>query len=284
MNFLQLLVVSLSLTVSLYAQKQHRDLNVYFDTAIYELNEEEQQKIKSFITALGKEQIHEITLYGYTDDRGSDKYNMNLSINRAKNVKKHLLALGIDEAAFKVVKGKGEVVIRKFDQVETDIIRGLNRKVTIDITTGIPKPKVDETLIENKIVEPINIGDVYVLENIHFQEGYAWITEKSFPHLRKLAQILKDRPDIYIEILGHVCCTRYGRDAIDRKTKKQNLSTARAKAIYMYLRRKGIPKNRMRYKGMRHTQPLGKGAEYDRRVEIVVKNIIKDRRFHGSYN
>ena len=282
MKFIYFSLLSLFFTTTLIAQKQHRDINVYFDTAIYELNEKEQQSVAKFISDLGPDHVREIVLYGYTDDRGSDKYNMNLSIKRAKNVKKHLLDLGVSPDVFKIVKGKGEVVIRKFDQVETDIVRGLNRKVTIDITTGIPKPKVNETLIENKIVEPINIGDKYVLENIHFQEGYAWITEKSFPHLRKLAKILTDRPDIYIEILGHVCCTRYGRDAIDRKTKKQNLSHTRAKAIYMYLRRKGIPKERMRYKGMRRTQPLGKGAEYDRRVEIVVKNIVKNRRFHAN--
>lgn len=282
MKLLYFSLITLFFSATLTAQKQHRDLNVYFDTAIYTLNDDEQGKISKFITDLGPDQIKDIVLYGYTDDRGSDKYNMNLSIKRARNVKKILLDLGVDPSVFKVVKGKGEVVIRKFDQVETDIIRGLNRKVTIDITTGIPKPKVNETLIENKIVEPINIGDVFVLENIHFQEGYAWITEDSFPHLRKLAKILTDRPDIYIEILGHVCCTRYGRDAIDRKTKKQNLSHTRAKAIYMYLRRKGIAKNRMRYKGMRRTQPLGKGAEYDRRVEVVVKNIVKDRRFHAN--
>jgi outer membrane protein OmpA-like peptidoglycan-associated protein len=282
MKFIYSVLLSLFFTTFLFSQTQHRDINVYFDTAIYKLNEKEHEKVAKFITDLGPEQIHEIVLYGYTDDRGSDKYNMNLSIKRARNVKKHLLDLGVSPEVFKIVKGKGEVVIRKFDQVETDIVRGLNRKVTIDIKTGIPKPKVNETLIQNKIVEPINIGDKYVLENIHFQEGYAWITEKSFPHLRKLAKILTDRPDIYIEILGHVCCTRYGRDAIDRKTKKQNLSHTRAKAIYMYLRRKGIAKDRMRYKGMRRTQPLGKGAEYDRRVEIVVKNIVKKRRFHGN--
>ncbi|MGB0897490.1 MAG: OmpA family protein [Flavobacteriaceae bacterium] len=275
-------LLTLCFSSILLAQKQHRDINVYFDTAIFKLNEKEQTKVEQFITKLGSDQIKEILLYGYTDDRGSDKYNMNLSIKRAMNVKQHLLNLGVDPNVFKVVKGKGEVVIKKFDQVETDIVRGLNRKVTIDITTGIPKPKVDETLIQNKIVEPINIGDKYILENIHFQEGYAWITEKSFPHLRKLAQILNDRPDVYIEILGHVCCTRYGRDAINRKTKKQTLSHDRAKAIYMYLRRKGIPKERMRYKGMRRTQPLGKGAEYDRRVEIIVKNIVKKRRFHAN--
>lgn len=273
----------LFITAASFAQKQHRDINVYFDTAIYTLNDKEKVALKNFIENLGQEKIIDITMYGYTDDRGSDAYNMNLSIKRAKHVKNELIRLGVDKNLFRIVKGKGEVVIRKFDEVETDIIRGLNRKVTVDIKTIIPKPKVNETLIQHKIVEPLNIGDRFVLENIHFQEGYAWITEKSFPHLRKLAQILTDRPDLYIEIQGHVCCTRFGRDAIDRKTKKQNLSHTRAKAVYSYLRRKGIAKERMRYKGMRRTVPLGKGAEYDRRVEIIIKNIVKNRRYKANY-
>lgn len=271
--FLFLLISSLG-----FSQKQHRDINVYFDTAIFTLNDKEKGRLDEFIKNLGKEKIVEITMFGYTDDRGSDAYNMNLSIKRAKHVKDELIRLGVDENLFKIVKGKGEVVIRKFDEVETDIIRGLNRKVTVDIKTIIPKPKIDETLIQNKLVQPFNIGDRFVLENLHFQEGYAWITEKSFPHLRKLAQILTNNPELYIEIEGHVCCTRFGRDAIDRKTKKQNLSHARAKAVYSYLRRKGIAKERMRYRGMRRTVPLGKGAEYDRRVEIIIKNIVKNRR------
>lgn len=273
----------LFISITAIQAQQHRDVSVYFDTAIYKLNEDGQKKLKDFINNLGKEKIVEIVLYGYTDDRGSDEYNMNLSINRAKNVKQQLLDLGVDKSLFKIVKGKGEVVIRKFDQVETDIVRGLNRKVTVDIKTVIPRPKVDETLIQNKFTEDLKIGDKLILENIHFQEGYAWVTEKSFPHLRKLAQILKDRPEIYIEIHGHVCCTRFGRDAIDRKTRKQNLSYARAKAIRDYLVRKGIDKNRLRYRGMRRKFPLGKGAEYDRRVEIVIKNIIKNRRYKANY-
>ncbi len=268
--------------ITVFSQTQHRDVSVYFNTAVFTLKAESKTTIDTFIADLGKEKIVEITLYGYTDDRGSLETNMVLSRKRAKSVKEYLLSIGIAETSFKIVKGKGEVIIRKYDEVETDIIRGLNRKVTIDINTVIPKPKVNETLIENKIINPINIGDRYILENLHFQEGYAWITKASFPHLKKLAKILNTRPDLYIEIQGHVCCTRFGRDAIDRKSKKQNLSQARAKAVYMYLRRKGIAKERMRYKGMRHKVPLNKGSEYDRRVEIIVKNIVKKRRFHAN--
>ena len=272
-------------TATVFSQTQHRDISVYFDTAVYKLNGKERGRVDQFIKNLGKEQIKEIILYGFTDDRGSDDYNLRLSKKRALNVKQHLIGLGIDESLFKIVRGKGEVLIKKFTEVETDVVRGLNRKVTIDINTFIPKPSIDETDIGHKF-EDVKIGDKLILENIHFQEGYAWVTKESFPHLKKLVSILKERDDIYIEIHGHVCCTRFGRDAIDRKTKKQNLSTARAKAIYNYLAKKGINKRRMRYKGMRRKFPLGKGSEYDRRVEIVIKNIIKDadrRKFKANY-
>jgi|GEM_PF-2975471 len=46
-------------------------------------------------------------LHGYTDSRGSDEYNMDLSIRRAKAVKKYLTDRGIDGSRLKVV-GHGE--------------------------------------------------------------------------------------------------------------------------------------------------------------------------------
>ena len=60
-------------------------------------------------------------------------------------------------------------------------------------------------------------------------EGYAKIKPQSYKHLKRLAKILKEREDIFFEIRGHVCCTRYGRDAIDRKTKKRNLKKQKRK-------------------------------------------------------
>ena len=52
-----------------------------------------------------------------------------------------------------------------------------------------------------------------------------------------------------------MCCTENSRDAVDRRTKQRNLSTARAKYIYDYLARKGIDKSRMNYVGMRRKFP-----------------------------
>jgi outer membrane protein OmpA-like peptidoglycan-associated protein len=71
-----------------------------------------------------------------------------------------------------------------------------------------------------------------------------------------------------------VCCTpTFQKEAIDRLTRKRNLSINRAEAVYKYLIFKKISKTRMTFKGYGNTVPLKKGAEYDRRVELVITKI-----------
>ena len=53
MKFIYFSFFSLLFSTAILAQKQHRDLNVYFDTAIYELNKKEHGKVEKFITNLG---------------------------------------------------------------------------------------------------------------------------------------------------------------------------------------------------------------------------------------
>jgi outer membrane protein OmpA-like peptidoglycan-associated protein len=93
--------------------------------------------------------------------------------------------------------------------------------------------------------------------------------------LDNIAASLLEREDVYFTIQGHVCCTQYTRDAVDRKTKKQNLSEARAKFVYDFFAKKGIDTKRMRYMGMRRKFPLGGDPELDRRVEILITHIDK---------
>jgi outer membrane protein OmpA-like peptidoglycan-associated protein len=76
---------------------------------------------------------------------------------------------------------------------------------------------------------------------------------------------------LQFEIQGHVCCVpAYQKEAIDRDTKKRQLSINRSEAVYKYLAFKKIDKKRMTFKGYGNTVPLGKGPEYDRRVELVI--------------
>ena len=121
----------------------------------------------------------------------------------------------------------------------------------------------------------INIYCYIQLENILFRSGYSYLTKESKSKLDEIAKILVERTDIYFNIEGHVCCTHGSRDAIDRKTKKRNLSLARAKTVYDYLADKGVKRYRMKFVGQRRKFPLGGEPEFDRRVEIVVTRVIK---------
>ena len=71
-----------------------------------------------------------------------------------------------------------------------------------------------------------------------------------------------------------MCCTpTFHKEAIDKDTRKRELSKNRAERVYKYLQTRGISKTRLIFKGYGNTQPLGKDSEYDRRVELVITKI-----------
>jgi len=57
------------------------------------------------------------------------------------------------------------------------------------------------------------------------------------------------------------------------ETRKRELSVNRAAAVHSYLLFKKISKDRITFKGYGNTIPLGKGSEYDRRVELLITKI-----------
>lgn len=59
------------------------------------------------IDALKKNPNCSVVIYAYTDSRGSSAYNKNLSVKRANEVKKHLIANGISTKRISII-GKGE--------------------------------------------------------------------------------------------------------------------------------------------------------------------------------
>ncbi|MES2811314.1 MAG: OmpA family protein [Bacteroidota bacterium] len=75
----------------------------------------------------------DIKVYGYTDSKGADEYNLNLSQQRASAVKTYLDSQGLTGSRFSIV-GMGEV-----DPIatnETDAGRAENRRVEFAITAN----------------------------------------------------------------------------------------------------------------------------------------------------
>jgi len=253
---------------------------VYFETAQYSVPDIETNRLVLFIQGMRDVQIERISIYGFTDDRGTDNYNLGLSQNRANAIKKIFSRFGVDENLISNVDGKGEVLLRVVSSENLSIIRGLNRKVEINIEyqKSVKSKKTikdRERVVEDFLKENISVGDKVVLENILFKTGYSSLEKKSIKSLEGIALSLLERKDVYFTIQGHVCCTKNSRDAIDKKTGKRNLSMARAKYIYDFLIKRGVERKRMKYVGLKNKFPLGGATKYDRRVEIKITYLSK---------
>jgi outer membrane protein OmpA-like peptidoglycan-associated protein len=247
---------------------------VYFKTGLFNVPEIEKNRLVLFIQSLKDIEIERIAIYGFCDDRGTDSYNLTLSQNRADAIKKIFSGFGVDDNLISNVDGKGKVLLRVVSSDNINIIRGLNRKVEINV---VYKKDLKEPIKKEKkppfLKEGLKVGDKITLDNILFKTGYSYVVKESLPVLEKIAEALRERDDIHFTIQGHVCCTRNERDAVDKGTGKRNLSLARAKYIYDYMINKGIKRTRMRYVGLKNKYPLGKETKYDRRVEIKITSI-----------
>lgn len=252
---------------------------VFFETDKYDIVPTEESRLMLFLSEIESLDIEKISIYGFCDDRGSDSYNLQLSQYRANSIRTVFSNNEFDESIITNVDGKGEVLLTLVKEQDIAKIRGLNRKVEIRVQPYSPprteaeieKPKPKE--FSEAIQGDIKAGDKFLLENILFKTGYSILLPESKKTLEKIAKTLVEREDIYFTIQGHVCCTQYSRDAVDRKTNQRNLSVARAKYIYDYLAKKGVDKRRMKYVGMRRKFPLGGDPKFDRRVEILVTYV-----------
>ena len=253
---------------------------VYFETDKYVVPETENNRLLFFIQRLAVKKIKKISIYGFCDDRGSDQYNLVLSQNRADKIKQLFSENKINEQLISNVDGKGEILLKIISTEDLNVIRGLNRKVEINVEYGntkieVKKDNIDERKKPITLESDLRVGDNITLNNILFRTGYSYILKESIPDLEKIARILNRKKEVYFTIKGHVCCTANGRDAVDRGTGKRNLSLARARYIFNYLMKNGIAKKRMKYMGLKHKYPLGGDPKFDRRVEIEITYIKK---------
>lgn len=265
-----------------------RTHETFFDTDKHALVKIEEAKLKRFIAALPLEKIEDIAIYGYCDDRGSDAYNQALSQRRADAIKTQFVEKGIADSIITNADGKGELLLTRLDDITNEIQRKLNRKVEIIVSLKQPPPSVADTTTTKKedvvqeippryksYTDTIVKGDKILLENILFKTNYSYIQSKSYKDLRALAKYLKENPQLIFKIQGHVCCVDHGRDGVDLKTGKRNLSVARAKFVYNYLAKNGVDKKRMRYEGFGSRYPIGGDPQEDKRVEILVTYVKK---------
>ena len=163
--------------------------------------------------------------------------------------------------------------------IDDDIVENLPEKRSknrrVDLVLNLKElPKIEIPGFYTTIQKNHIVGDHVYLENLLFERGSSKLTFEAKTQLDKIAKLLLKYRKLQFEIQGHVCCTPpYQKEAIDRETRKRNLSSNRAESVFKYLAFKKIAKSRMTFKGYGNSVPLGKGSEYDRRVELVITKI-----------
>ena len=94
--------------VTIVTKNENKELMqiIYFDFDQFNLSEVSKDKIKKFLNNYGSV-INEYLVVGHTDTKGTNKYNLSLSIKRAEVVKEILINNGIKQSNIKIL-GKGE--------------------------------------------------------------------------------------------------------------------------------------------------------------------------------
>ena len=123
----------LFLSVNLLSAQPKSTHVVYFETGKYVVPEIEKNRLVLFVQGLKDIEIERISIYGFCDDRGTDNYNLVLSQNRADEIKKIFSNFGVDDNLISNVDGKGEILLKVIASDNLNIIRGLNRKVEINV-------------------------------------------------------------------------------------------------------------------------------------------------------
>jgi outer membrane protein OmpA-like peptidoglycan-associated protein len=120
----------------------------------------------------------------------------------------------------------------------------------------------------NIALKKMDIGSTIVLKNIFFDFDKATVKPESASELNRLVKLLRDNPDLKIELRSHT--DNLGSDEYNRK-----LSESRSQAVLEYLSVKGIPKTRLTAKGYGESEPLDsndteEGRKNNRRTEFKI--------------
>lgn len=117
-------------------EEKKKELKAYFDFAKYDLRPETGVLLDTIVALLKREPKLGVEIYGYTDQKGSDGYNLNLSKQRAEACQKYLMQNGIAASRLVVIpKGEccQEVPETKPDGTDDADARQKNRRVEFKI-------------------------------------------------------------------------------------------------------------------------------------------------------
>jgi outer membrane protein OmpA-like peptidoglycan-associated protein len=273
------------------ANAQER-FSVYFDSNKHNLNVSQTEALLNWMIQNKDSKI--LSMYGFTDEDGSNQYNDTLASKRVDAVLKVIngkikiredfkkISFG-ENFAQSAKKAENRKVIIYFLQAKDlhkeEEILGLKAKGYTAKTVTFPEKVIITNPNGTKSEYKLDIdfmkslynapkGEKLKLNNLNFVLNTFAVTNDSRGKLYEILLVMQQNPKMKIDIQGHVCCV---------KSDKQDLSTQRAKAVYKFLEMNEIDKTRMSYRGFGSTQPLHALPEKseeeraaNRRVEIEI--------------
>lgn len=152
-------------------------------------------------------------------------------------------------------------VFLKTGSFEKDIyVEPLDKEQPLSREDTSASPSIGEQLNEE--------ATAFKLDKVYFNLGQALVLQESYEQLSKLAEYLKENPELKIQIEGHT--DNQGDPAANQK-----LSLERAFNVRQYLIERGIDGKRIRFKGYGSSRPVSpndteENRSRNRRVEYKI--------------
>jgi outer membrane protein OmpA-like peptidoglycan-associated protein len=164
----------------------------------------------------------------------------------------------------------GELVTEVEEAKATKVEFGLSRpQVTAKVETLVVK-QIDTTGRTGLTRPPPNAqpGTIISLKGVVFDFDKSDIRDDGRPALLEAAKILKQNPDVKVEVRGYT-------DSVGSDDYNIGLSERRAQAVFDFLVGQGIDANRMLVRGYGKSNPVAsnatdEGRQQNRRVDFVV--------------
>jgi len=145
-------------------------------------------------------------------------------------------------------------------------------EVKVESWGYLPQPSsfnINKGDTTTRIFEMVSKGMALTLKGVYFEFAKAKLRTESYIALMEAARIMKENPDIRVEIQGHT-------DAIGTDKANQKLSERRAYAVINFLvQYGGVDAKRLVAKGYGESKPIAtndtdEGRQLNRRVDFVI--------------
>lgn len=135
-------------------------------------------------------------------------------------------------------------------------------------TTPVPPPTPEVYVHNPELANKVVVGQKIKISNLNFAANSYEIKPEAYSALDEFATYLRSHPSVKVEVGGHT--NNRCREEICNE-----LSKNRAKAVVDYLVSRGVPSEKLTYKGYGSSEPIANnkylaGREKNQRVEIKI--------------